>query len=166
MRKLFFIFCFFVSPILIFAQESQAQTSEAINAESTDAQVFNMSIDLKIQDGVSAQEVSFHKAQHQTVTGRPVILNIKGDNFRGAVRFTLYNQHADNLMLLAQSTVAYITEGRRQVLSFAKSIPIKAGEKILFFPMGVLKNGENSGYSCKLEMEVSKYQQQQPGTQE
>ena len=160
MRKLFFIFCFFASPLLIFAQESPAPEGKTINVESTDNQVFNMAIDLKIQDGVSAQVVSDHKAVHQTVSGRPVTLNIKGGNFRAAVRFTLYQLDADNLMLLTQSSIAFITEGHRQMRSIAKSIPIKAGEKILFFPMGVLNDGEKSGYNCKLEMLVSKYQPQ------
>ena len=106
MRKLFFIFCFFVSPILISAQDSPAPAGENINVESSDSQMFNMAIDLKIQDGTTAQ-----------------------------------------------------------MLSTVKSIPIKAGEKVLFFPMGVLNDGEKSGYNCMLEMEVSKYQQQ-PVSQE
>ena len=163
MRKLFFAFCFFVSPLLVFAQESPA--SETLNVESSDSQVFNMSIDLKIRDGITAQVVSDHKAHHQTVTGRPVVLNINGGNFKAAIRFTLYQMNDDNLTLLTQSTIAFISDGRRQMRSIAKSIPIKAGEKILFFPMGVLNDGEKSGYNCMLEMLVSKYQQQ-PVSQE
>ena len=165
MRKLFFIFCFFVSPILISAQDSPAPAGENINVESSDSQMFNMAIDLKIQDGTTAQVVSDHKAQHKVVSGRPVTLNINGGIFKAAVRFTLYNRNADNLLLLAQSTIAFIKDGHRQMLSTVKSIPIKAGEKVLFFPMGVLNDGEKSGYNCMLEMEVSKYQQQ-PVSQE
>ena len=165
MRKLFFIFCFFVSPILISAQDSPAPAGENINVESSDSQMFNMAIDLKIQDGTTAPVVSDHKAQHKVVSGRPVTLNINGGNFKAAVRFTLYNRNADNLLLLAQSTIAFIKDGHRQMLSTVKSIPIKAGEKVLFFPMGVLNDGEKSGYNCMLEMEVSKYQQQ-PVSQE
>ena len=148
MRKLFFIFCFFISPLLIFAQEN------------SDSQVYNMDIDLMIQDGSSAQVVSDHKAQHQTVSGRPVTLNINGGNFKAAVRFTVYPIQADNLLLLAQSIIVFMKEGHRRMLSSAKSIPIKAGEKVLFFPMGVLNDGDKSGYNCKLEMEISKYQNQ------
>ena len=51
------------------------------------------------------------------------------------------------------------------MMSTVKSIPITAGEKVLFFPLGVLNDGEKSGYNCMLEMEVSKYQQQ-PVSQE
>ena len=148
MRKLFFVFCFFISPLLIFAQEN------------SDSQVYNMDIDLMIQDGSSAQVVSDHKAQHQTVSGRPVTLNINGGNFKAAVRFTVYPIQADNLLLLAQSTIVFMKEGHRRMLSSAKSIPIKAGEKVLFFPMGVLNDGDKTGYNCKLEMEISKYQNQ------
>ena len=165
MRKFFFIFCFFVSPVLIFAQEGAVPSNETINVESADSQVFNMSIDLKVQDGASAEVVSDHKAHHQTVSGRPVTLNINGGNFKAAVRFTVYNVNADNLLLLTQSTIYFIKEGQRRMLSAVKSIPIKAGEKVLFFPMGVLKDGEKSNYNCMLEMEVSKYQQQ-PVSQE
>lgn len=166
MRKLFFVFLFIASPLMIFSQENPAPSAETINVESADSQVYNMAIDLKIQDGTTAQVVSDHKAQHQTVTGRPVVLNINGGNFKAAVRFTLYQRAADNLVLLTQSTIAFISDGHRQMRSIAKSIPIKAGEKILFFPMGVLNDGEKSGYNCMLEMLVSKYQQQQPVSQE
>ena len=160
MRKLFFAFCFFISPLMIFAQEGAAPSGEAINVDSTDSQVFNMNIDLKVQDGTSAQVVSDHKAHHQTVSGRPVTLNINGGNFKAAVRFTVYNMNADNLLLLTQSTIFFIKDGQRRMLSTVKSIPIKAGEKVLFFPMGVLNDGEKSGYNCMLEMEVSRYHQQ------
>ena len=160
MRKLFFVFCFFISPLMIFAQEGAVPTSEAINVDSTDSQVFNMDIDLKVQDGTSAQVVSDHKAHHQTVSGRPVSLNINGGNFKAAVRFTVYNINADNLLLLTQSTIFFIKDGQRRMLSTVKSIPIKAGEKVLFFPMGVLKDGDKSNFNCVLEMEVSKYQPQ------
>ena len=160
MRKLFFVFCFFISPLMIFAQEGAVPTGEAINIDSTDSQVFNMDIDLKVQDGTSAQVVSDHKAHHQTVSGRPVSLNINGGNFKAAVRFTVYNINADNLLLLTQSTIFFIKDGQRRMLSTVKSIPIKAGEKVLFFPMGVLKDGDKSNFNCVLEMEVSKYQPQ------
>ncbi|MBO7094352.1 MAG: hypothetical protein J6W33_05570, partial [Spirochaetia bacterium] len=113
----------------------------------------------------TARVVSDHKAQHKAGSGRPVVLNINGGNFKAAVRFTVYNMNGDNLMLLTQSTIYFMNEGRRQMISTAKSIPIKAGEKILFFPMGVLNDGEKSGYNCMLEMVVSKYQQQ-PVSQE
>ena len=160
MRKLFLLICFLASPLLIFAQENQAPSNETINLESSDNQIFNMNIDLKIQDGTSAQVVSDHRAKHQTVSGRPVTLNINGGNFKAAVRFTVYNKKDDNLLLLTQSTIFFIKDGHRKMLSTVKSIPIKAGEKVLFFPMGVLNDGEKSGYNCMLEMEVSKYQQQ------
>ncbi len=154
MRKFFFIFCFFLVPLLISAQDSVD-----IPETSDDNQLFNMNIDLKIQDGVTAQVVSDHKAQHLTVSGRPVTLNIKGGNFKAAVRLTLYHMQNDNLLLLTQSTIFFINEGRRQMLSTAKSIPIKTGEKVLFFPLGVLNNSEKSGYNCMLEMDVSRYQE-------
>lgn len=165
MRKLFLLFSFFVSPLLIFAQEAPALAGENINVESSDSQMFNMDIDLKIQDGTTAEVVSDHKAHHKVLSGRPVVLNINGGNFKAAVRFTLYNKNSDNMVLLAQSTIAFIKDGHRQMMSTVKSIPITAGEKVLFFPLGVLNDGEKSGYNCMLEMEVSKYQQQ-PVSQE
>ena len=163
MKRLFFAFYFFVFPLLIFAQETP-DAGGNLDIKNSDSQIYNMSIDLKIQDGASAQVVSDHKAQHQTVSGRPVTLNINGGNFKAAVRFFVYPIIADNLMLVAQSTIVFMKEGHQRLLSSAKSIPIKAGEKVLFFPMGAFNDGEKSGYKCKLEMEISKYQQ--PGTQE
>ena len=153
MRKFFFAFFLLVSSFL-FAQEN------------IDSQVFNMSIDLKVQDGTSSKVVSDHKAQHHAVTGRPVILNINGGNFKASVRFTLYRMsRPEDLMLLTQSSIYFMKDGQRRMLSTAKSIPVKLGEKVLFFPLGVLNNGEKSDYNCVLEMEITKHQQQ-PASQE
>ena len=160
MRRLFFAFCLMLSPLLGYAQETQT-----LPEVSDDSQLFNLSIDLKVQDGTSEKLVSDHKVQHLTVSGKPVTLNIKGGNFKAAVRLTLYRMQDDNLLLLTQSSIFFINEGRRQMLSTAQSIPVKAGEKVLFFPLGVLNDGNKSGYNCMLEMNISKYQQQ-PVSQE
>ena len=50
MRKLFFIFCFILSPLLIPAQESAPAADEVIDVESSDSQMFNLSVALKIKD--------------------------------------------------------------------------------------------------------------------
>ena len=82
-----------------------------------------------------------------------------GDNLKAAVRLTLYQKTEDTLLLLTQSTILMVREGRRQMFSAVKSMPVKIGEKVLFFPLGVLPGTENTGYNCMLEMNISKYQQ-------
>ena len=160
MRKLFFIFCFFLSPLLIPAQESAPAADEVIDVESSDSQMFNLSVALKIKDGVTEKVVSEKPVQHLATSGKPVILKITaGDNLKAAVRLTLYQKTEDTLLLLTQSTILMVREGRRQMFSAVKSMPVKIGEKVLFFPLGVLPGTENTGYNCMLEMNISKYQQ-------
>ena len=162
MKKLFFIFCFFLSPILMFAQEESAPADEIVNVEGTDAQMFNMSIDLKINDGVTAKTVASKPVQQLTELGKPVTLKISsGENLKAAVQFTLYESKnaKDTLVLYAQSRIVMIKEGKKQMLSAVKSMHIKTGEKVLFFPLGFMQNTEKSGYNCMLELDVTKYQQ-------
>ena len=158
MKKLFVFFCLFFSPFLISAQEQPAPADDTINVESTDSQKFNMSIDLKVKDGDIEKKILDNPVQHLAVSGKPVTLKITGSNFKAAVRLTLYQTAGDTLQLLAQSSISLIKEGKKQVLSAVRSMPIKAGEKVLFFPLGVLPNAEKTGYNCMLEMDVSKYQ--------
>lgn len=160
MRKLFLAFCFFLTPLLMFAQDGNAPSDEIINVESSDTQMFNLSINLKINDGVTERFVSDKPVQHLAVSGKPVILKItSGENLKAAVRFTLYEQAEDTLLLLTQSTIMMIKEGKKQMFSAVKSMPIKTGEKVLFFPMGFMPKSEKSGYNCMLELDVTKYQQ-------
>ena len=165
MKKLFVFFCLFFSPFLISAQEQPAPADDTINVESTDSQKFNMSIDLKVKDGDIEKKILDNPVQHLAVSGKPVTLKITGSNFKAAVRLTLYQTAGDTLQLLAQSSISLIKEGKKQVLSAVRSMPIKAGEKVLFFPLGVLPNAEKTGYNCMLEMDVSKYQEK-PVSQE
>ncbi len=165
MRKLFFAFCFFLSPLLLSAQEVSEPADEGINVESSDNQMYTMSIDLKVKDGLSEKVVTDRQVQHLAVSGKPVTLKITGGNFKAAVRFTLYQKAEDTLLLLTQSTIFMINEGRKQMFSAVKSVPIKTGEKVLFFPLGVLPAADKAGYNCMLEMDINKYHQQ-PVSQE
>ena len=117
--------------------------------------MYNMAINLKVANG--ADEKILKNIQYTTISGKPVTLNLNGGNFKAAVRLTLYHMDAEHMLLLTQSTICVMTEGRRQVLSTAKSMPVKMGEKVLYFPLGVLPSDE-AGYSCMLEMDVSQYQ--------
>ena len=148
------------------AQESVPASDEVIDVENSDSQMFNLSIGLKIKDGVTEQVVSQKPVQHLAMSGKPVILKItSGDNLKAAVRLTLYQKAEDTLLLLTQSTILMVKEGKRQMFSAVKSMPVRIGEKVLFFPLGVLPGADNTGYNCMLEMDISKYQQK-PVSQE
>ena len=145
---------------MTFAQEGNSPDNEIINVESSENQMFNLSINLKVNDGVTEKVVSDKPVQHLTVSGKPVILKItSGENLKAAVRLTVYQKAEDSLVLLAQSTIMMVKEGKRQMLSAVKSMPIKMGEKVLFFPLGVSHDANKTGYNCMLEMDVTKYQQ-------
>lgn len=158
MRKIFVAFCLFLSPLLISAQEQPAPADVTIDMENIDSQIYNMSIDLKIKEGDVEKEVLNGPVHQLAVSGKPVTLKISGNNFKAAVRFTLYQQTEDTLLLLTQSTIFLLDEGKKKMLSAVKSMPIKTGEKVLFFPLGVFPKAETTGYNCMLEMDVSKYQ--------
>jgi len=149
MKKLLLFLSLAVTPLFAFAED--VPVSPAVEY----GDMYNMAINLKVANG--ADEKILKNIKHTTVSGKPVTLNLSGGNFKAAVRLTLYHIDAEHMLLLTQSTICVMNEGRKQVLSTAKSMPVKMGEKVLYFPLGVLPS-DKAGYSCMLEMDVSQYQ--------
>ena len=142
MKRFLCCLLFLAAPFYLFAQDS----------------AYNVSMELKITDGTNQQTVSDSHVNHVTTAGKPVTLNINGGNFKAAVIITLYNQGEDSLVLLTQSRVVS-TDGEKKVLATAKSIPVELGEKILYFPRGILSKPNKDGYSCILELQVTRQMQ-------
>lgn len=78
-------------------------------------------------------------ATYITISGRTVTVPLKGSNIVVLVHITPYKEDENgDLLLVAQGQVWYTPEGSQEVkyLSTLKSIPLRLGEKLLFFPLG------------------------------
>ncbi|MCQ2604127.1 MAG: hypothetical protein MJ215_03675 [Spirochaetia bacterium] len=155
LRKFAFLPFLLLIPVLAAYSEAETVQSEGI---SEDTSLYNMNIGLKVTGTESGDSLVNSYADKTVFSGRPVHLNLKGSNFKAAIQLTLFNTAAGGMVLLAQSTV-FCRGDRDRVLSTVKSIPVNMGEKILFFPLGVLSAGEQDKYECLLEINITDHQQ-------
>lgn len=94
-----------------------------------------------------------------TISGKAVSLKLSGDNVLILADITPYMNVDGTLLLVAQGEV-YITsspDGGVKYYSTMKSVPVKAGEKVIFFPLGVAFDADENVYTIEVEIEVLPY---------
>ncbi|MCL2481604.1 MAG: hypothetical protein FWF38_07825 [Spirochaetaceae bacterium] len=91
-----------------------------------------------------------------TRSGQAVFVNLKANNLNIAVLFVPYFLNENTIMLLSKSKVIlkYVNYSGGRYYSTVDSIPLKLGEKALFFPLGLLNDKVENISSCVLEIEV------------
>ena len=91
-----------------------------------------------------------------TRPGQSIALNLKANNLNIAVIFIPYFVNENTVMLLSKSKVIlkHVNYAGGRFYSAVDSIPLKVGEKALFFPLGLLQEKVENISSCVLEIEV------------
>jgi hypothetical protein len=91
-----------------------------------------------------------------TVSGRSVSVKLVGDNIVILVDFIPYTGADDSIVLVARGQVwiSSQTDEPMKYLSTLESIPVKMGEKVLFFPLGVKSLEAVSEHTYDIEMEI------------
>jgi len=91
-----------------------------------------------------------------TRSGQSVSVNLRANNLNIAVLFIPYFVNENSIMLLSKSKVIlkYVNYSGGRYYSTIDSIPLKLGEKALFFPLGLLQDKVENISSCVLEIEV------------
>jgi hypothetical protein len=100
------------------------------------------------------------KSSELTIPGRSVTVKLVGSNVVVIAQLTPY-VNADNTVLLVAQGQVWISsplEDKIKYLTTLKSLPIKLGEKVFFFPLGanVEKTSENL-YNIALEITIQPY---------
>lgn len=94
-----------------------------------------------------------------TVSGKPVSVNLKASNLQIAAVFIPYYVDETSLVLLTQGKVMLkpvnLADGK--YFSTVDSLPLRIGEKALFFPLGLIEEKMENISSCVLEIEVLHY---------
>ena len=93
-----------------------------------------------------------------TIPGRPVIVQLMGNNISINAILTPYLKKDGKIILVAQGQVwspEPQAEKPVRYLSSLKSLPISLGEKIIFFPLGIPRDATQSDvFNIALEIEV------------
>ncbi len=105
-----------------------------------------------------AEPVLRSESSKLTLPGRPVLIQIKGENILINATLTPYLHENGKIILVAQGQV-WFTEASEErpvkFLSSFKSIPTAFGEKVFFFPLGMPQDFAGSNlFNLVLEIEI------------
>ncbi len=90
-----------------------------------------------------------------TINGRSVKVKISGLNVVVIADITPYLHENNTILLVSQGEVWIGSSGSDTVRHYAtiKSIPVRPGERVFFFPLGVIKASAET-YTIELEIQV------------
>ena len=106
-----------------------------------------------------------------TLPGRSVAVRLVGDKLHIDVVFTPYLEENGELLLVAQGQIWMAGAQETRYFTTFKSVPVDAGEKVLFFPLGLSPHVENGDtFTLQIEVEIYPYrklleQQKAPATE-
>jgi hypothetical protein len=93
-----------------------------------------------------------------TIPGRPVSIRIMSSNVIVIGKFTPYEEGENSLMLVAQGQIWVSGEDSQfQYYTTVKTLPVKFGEKIFFFPLGV--DSQKTAPQIEVEITIVPYAQ-------
>ena len=95
-----------------------------------------------------------------TISGKTITVRLSGKNLTVTAELTPYKQSDSSILLVAQGQVWLTPPGEEAVkyTSAIQSLPIKAGDKVYFYPLGVSKKEKEPPFSIELEIMVSPYE--------
>jgi hypothetical protein len=160
-------------PSGMIAQENSAESTGRIAAtpeailQELQNDVLRVLISARVLDGdleEGAEVIWSMEIDELTVPGRGVNVRLNGDNIVVEVEFTPYRQQDQTIMLVAQGQT-WVTSDEENKLRYQtslKSIPINAGEPVVFYPLGLNRADGSSinldasdGSPLNLELEIT-----------
>jgi hypothetical protein len=116
------------------------------------------------QDG--EETVQSYDLTRVTISGRAVRLRLEGGNLTIIAEFTPYEEDGGYL-LVAEGRILLREDDDEEVqyVTSLRSIPLRTGESVLFYPLGRrafdvnVESRQGDGLNVELEVEVSPYQE-------
>jgi hypothetical protein len=97
------------------------------------------------------------KSRKVTVSGKSVSITLEGENLTVSAHLIPFLNEGGSIFLVAKGEV-WVQQSpneEKKYYSTVKSLPIKPGESVIFFPTGVLMDTEeNNVYTIELEIQV------------
>jgi hypothetical protein len=124
--------------------------------EAVDENIYSVHIHARVYESgeISTWDMDVKKF---TIAGKKVTVKLEGENVLVVAELTPYVQSDDTVLLVAQGEVWITTPQDEQIKysSVIKSLPIKHGDKVYFYPLGVGKIKD--AFIIELEIEVNPY---------
>ena len=168
-RLIILILLYFTSIFSLHSQESiifeDSETVDKNNDQSLNSEIssnvlknYTINLSLRIYDDENTAIVNSSWTRI-TMSGKPVTINIKGSNLQLGAILIPYQVDENSVLLLAHGKVIIkpVDSSEGKYYSTVNSLPLKLGEKALFFPLGLLDEKMENISSCVLEIEVHHY---------
>ena len=109
------------------------------------------------------EEITWNaESTHITVVGRAVNVRLVARDVIIDSYITPFGDFDSNLVLVANGEIWYTNPGPKEGIryeSFIKSLPVRTGEKIIFFPLGVAVDSDANIYTIQLEIDIQPYKE-------
>ena len=121
-------------------------------------QILAISVDAKVTNDKN-EKIWGMEHKTLTVSGRSVSIKLEGANIEVYSYLTPYNQEDDTLLLVAHGEilVADPKTHEKHHYSGMDSIPVKLGEKAIFFPLGLADPSITRDMTLSIEITVDLY---------
>ena len=114
------------------------------------------------------ETIQSYELTRVTISGRAVRLRLEGGNITVIAEFTPYDE-AEGMVLVAEGQILLQTEDEEvvQYSTSLRSVPITAGEKVVFYPLGradALQDDADvaaAPFNIELEVEIVPYEAEQ-----
>ncbi|TFG63991.1 MAG: hypothetical protein E4H36_04180 [Spirochaetales bacterium] len=154
-KKIFFVFL-----ILVFLSILSLPADEISDLlKLLDNNAYSVHVIARViqQNDVSVWDMEITKL---TISGKTITVRLNGDNLRATAELTPYKQSDNSILLVAQGQVWITSPGDQNAKysSTIQSLPIRAGDKVYFYPLGVSKKEKEPPFSIELEIQVTPYE--------
>ena len=99
------------------------------------------------------------ESSHITNVGKAVNIRLVGSGVVIDSYITPFGNLDETLVLVANGEM-WFADGNQEGIryeSFIKSVPVRAGEKVIFFPLGVAVDSQTNIYTIQLEIQILPY---------
>lgn len=117
-----------------------------------------LSINLTTRILGEENETIWHmNSSNVTVSGEAVKVKLTGDRLVVIANITPYLNSDNTLFLVAKGEIFMTDSADSEEVKYyttLKSLPVKVGEKVVFFPLGMAYDSNSNFYSMEMEIQV------------
>ncbi len=158
---LFFLLCAIGTGYLAAQDNGNGISREELEHVLDYLQKEAVSVDITARiTGEKGRNVWDTESRRLTVSGRSVTVSLDGDNIRVVAHIIPFLNEDNSILLVAKGEVWIHSDSQEDTKYYStmKSLPVKAGESIMFFPVGVAVDVDKNVYTIEMEIRVSPYE--------
>lgn len=113
--------------------------------------------------GTENETVWHMESSRVTISGEAVSVKLKGENLVLIANITPYLNPDNTIFLVAKGEIFLSGDDDSEEVKYyttLKSLPVKNGERVVFFPLGMAYDSNSNFYSMEMEIQVLSVEQE------